>query len=53
MSTVSDVPYALRLPRKVHAAMKKLAKENRRSLNAEIVTACEKHSTVVAKESAE
>lgn len=42
ISTLS-IPFALRLPKKVHAAMKKVALAERRSLNAEIVIACERH----------
>ena len=33
--------YALRLPRKIHAAMRKIAAADRRSLNFAIVQACE------------
>jgi hypothetical protein len=35
-------PYALRLPLRLYHALKRLAVANSRSLNAEIVAACEK-----------
>jgi predicted HicB family RNase H-like nuclease len=46
----SDVQYALRLPKKVHAAMKRIAKQDDRSLNWLIVKACEE---LIAKREAE
>lgn len=36
-----EIPYALRLPKETHTAMKKLAIADRRSLNALIVIACD------------
>jgi len=35
-----DVPYALRLPKKLHAAVKKIAKADGRSVNFVITQAC-------------
>jgi predicted HicB family RNase H-like nuclease len=41
-----EVSYALRLPPKLHAAMKRIARREKRSLNYMIVLACERFTAL-------